>query len=311
MPHALSYIFRRAGSHVFLCAANEGARYETACGHCGYPILLDQAHCPRCRRELETCPCCNTLRHVRSLRHDPDPETEVRTCPICGVRRAPFGSQRHTELTGTFCTNIFSCPVGGLLLATGELALLPQGTSLCPLCRHESLRPLPVRLFGGLIESCIFCRECFSATDSSKPGSAPSTGVSDGAITRQAPADGCPLCARKDYRTNNSTVIIVPRFDAAQAEVLTTENYSGVLSLGRTLIEQASDEEAARILFSPPYPSEEELSQWIEWLLVGTHAPAIRKILERRTRHLLDEFRREFGVDRPRRESASKKAHLS
>ena len=170
MSHPLNYIFRRAGGHIFLCASDSKARYEAACGHCHYPILADQAQCPRCRRELETCPCCNALRHVRSPRHDPDPETEIKTCSVCGVRRVPFGSREHVDLEGSFCTNIFGCPAGGLLLTTGEFALLPRGASLCPICRHESLRPLSVSAFDDLREGCFFCRECFGERDSWKAG---------------------------------------------------------------------------------------------------------------------------------------------
>jgi hypothetical protein len=301
MSHPLNYIFRRAGGHIFLCASDSKARYEMACGHCDYPILADQAQCPRCRRELETCPCCNALRHVRSPRHDPDPETEIKTCPVCGVRRVPFGSREHVDLEGSFCTNIFGCPAGGLLLTTGEFALLPRGASLCPICRHESLRPLSVSAFDDLREGCFFCRECFGERDSWKAGwRLPSFGRDLAASFQMPPVDTCPLCGRRDHLMKDGKVICVPRFDGGVPEEVAAEEYPGLLALGRAFIQEASDQNVERILFAPPSPSHRELSRWIEGLLVGTHLPAIRKILERRTRNLLEEYRREFGPERQR-----------
>ena len=102
-------------------------------------------------------------------------------------------------------------------------------------------------------------------------------------------------------------MISVPRFDGGVPEEVAAEEYPGLLALGRAFIQEASDENVERILFAPPSPSHRELSRWIESLLVGTHLPAIRKILERRTRNLLEGYRREFGPERQRNGLNSKR----
>ncbi|MEP7009451.1 MAG: hypothetical protein ABJC13_03935 [Acidobacteriota bacterium] len=303
MPHALSYLFRRAGGNVFLCAsakADQEIRYETACGHCGYPILADQSRCPRCRRELENCPCCNAIRHVRSPLHDPDPETEIKICTVCGVRRSPFGIRKHSELDDSFCTNIFGCPVGGLLLPTGEFALLPRGASRCPICEHATLKPLAVRSFLARLEKCLFCHACFSSESLKKQR------VKDSIIPpelpagfQSAPAEPCLLCGRRDHRVKDSDEIVVPQYDGASDEWLESDDYRVLVVVGHALIQEVLDQSSVEAsIFRLASYNHELLSRVTGVLVGGTHDPVVRKILEGRTRHLIESFQRQHGPER-------------
>jgi hypothetical protein len=236
---------------------------------------------------------------VRSPRHDPDPETEIKICEVCGVQRAPFGSRKHNELDEAFCTNIFGCPVGGLLLPTGEFALLPRGASRCPICEHTTLKPLAVRSFGDQLKSCIFCRTCFGSEDSWKRRRKDRTTPPELPAGFQAePGEPCLLCGRRDHRAKDSKEIVVPQYDGAADERLETDDYRAVVSVGRALVQEMSEALVEASIFRLVNYDHDLLSRIAGALVGGTHDPVIRKILEGRTRHLVDHLHRQYGPDR-------------
>lgn len=322
MQGGLSYLFRRAGGHVFLCAADPEARYESACGSCGYPVLENQHRCPRCRQELEECPCCSALRHLRPVKAIFDSATETRTCPSCNVRRAPFGRRRLSELQGTFCTNIYGCPVGGLLLSTGEFALLPPHASRCPLCEHATLKPLAVQSFAKLVERCWFCRHCFGSTGSTGHQWRDSAVAERPTPGEPQAVDPCVLCGRRDYRVKGrqqtgkdgerlaaaaddaaadeeSATVAVLLYDSPAVE-RSLDDYRAMVAAARALVRRFSDAAAQAAIFQIANFERDALSRILGDWIGGTHDPVIRRILEARTRHLVVNLDRLYGREAAR-----------
>jgi hypothetical protein len=191
----------RRGEHVFITTEDPNYRYEWICSHCGYPLTPREACCPRCQRKLEECPVCSCQRHVRVPCVEPDAQG-ARRCPACGVRRLPFGDEALKDVEGRFCTNLYGCPAGGLLLRSDEFALLPADASLCPLCRDEHFRPLPVATFTYHVDHCQFCSTLYQSRTTWKAswGHEPDL-IGELGQVAGAPLDTCVLCGRQDVKT--------------------------------------------------------------------------------------------------------------
>ncbi len=300
--HRAILLFRRPGSHVFLTASDPESRYEVLCGHCDFPLATDDDQCPRCQRFLEYCSACITVTHRKSLHAVPDPGTGGKRCSVCGVLRIPFGRAELSAVKGAFCANLYGCPAGGLLLRTGEFAVLPQDASLCPICRDAAFKPLDLRVFLHLMSRCLFCNNCLgSLLLEERVWSDREAGLL--AVGRlQMPeslnAQPCPLCARDDRPGEGETlaVIHVPEDGAGGGRVeVSASQYRRVVQLGRALIFAKEKGDAFGLTFATWFRLEVSrvaedpitVGRVGELLLRGTLRPEVHRALRGQLESLL------------------------
>lgn len=303
----MMFLFRREPRHVFITADDPGYRYEVLCGHCDYPLEAEDDLCPRCQRSLEDCPVCRYRWHKKAAKVAPHPQTGAVDCPVCRVRRLPLGRVRWDDLEGSFCTNIYGCPAGGLMLRTGELALLPADASLCPICRHEKILPRPVRTFLHHLHRCLFCFEIFREALS---GSGESWNTCS-APRRRAPQyehdDSCLLCGRHDDQLPGSGFVVshfegMLELSEGDGNGSTGNGHGGlrpgayrrVVELARSFVFQDNDRNALQQCFdqwfkhegAPSMADAIQVGEVVKTLLCGTFSREVRHSLQAR----LDRF---------------------
>lgn len=319
----MNFLFRYPPeSHTFITTEDPEYKYEVLCGYCEYPLEKIDDKCPRCQQDLEDCPVCGAERHRKSLRTEIDPVTGGRTCSVCGVTRISFGERRISDLRGSFCTNIYGCPAGGLLLRTEEFAILPHDATLCPICRSADLPPADVRTFTHLLNSCWFCNTCFGAPDFwrrgwSTAGNPNLEKVREALRTTADPP--CRLCGRNDQRVDvearkgdggpDSDIHIqsfsIDTEGRTQTNVLSESEYIRVAELGRILILEPDDVaafgKAFDAWFSSAFKSQGRITvrQVVDELLAGTLYPVQHRILQRRLERFLHAWERKLprGLD--------------
>jgi hypothetical protein len=284
----MRFLFRLQDTDVFITTEDPNVRYDILCGHCSYPVAADDEQCPRCQRMLEDCPVCSGIRKRKSLRAVATSDGE-KTCSVCHTRRLPFGAKALDTVRGSFCTNLYGCPAGGLLLRTEEVALLPEDATLCPICRHASLLPRDVLTFRHLVQRCLFCGTCLGQlpawpADTASPHS-DLLQVDELKPPGEPNTEPCVLCGRDD------------RLEAAerpqvkvQAETVPAAVYQRMVQLGRALALETNDREAFRLTFGAwhdPIPGEAAedpvaVQRLVSLLLQGTLRDDVHTILKQR-----------------------------
>lgn len=317
-------------SHIFITPEDPGYRYDVLCGHCCYPIDRSDPKCPRCQRDLEDCPVCSLDRHTKSPKVQPDPKTGGKTCPVCGVTRIPFGERRVSEITGSFCTNLYGCPAGGFLLRTEEFAVLPANATLCPICRSEDFLPADVKTFTHLLNICWFCNTCFgSPVDWKKEWAAlwnPNLEKVREA-SREETDPPCRLCGRNDQKvkedqgsgrekktpmdsgesrkSSNGMPLQLQSFvlgpeGQRETSILEAKEYLRIAELGRILILERDDEaafdRAYHAWFLPVVKHEGLVTvrKVTEELLGGTICSAQHRLLQKRLDHFTKAWERKL-----------------
>ena len=290
----MKFLFRLSGSDVFISTDDPKCRYNVLCGNCEYPVADADNQCPRCQRFLEDCPVCSTRRHRKSLLAEPDPRTGAKACSVCGVQRIPFGEDGSLVIKGSFCTNIYGCPAGGLLLRTEELAVLPPDATLCPICREEAFPPLDLKTFRYLISRCLFCNNSLGPIPSWHHGW---SGRPEEFLTLdnlRIPdafnSEPCPLCGRDD-RPDGAESVQIPG-DRGHERLLnvSVSQYLRIVQLGRALILDKEETQSFRLTFDAWFdpldadPREERMSvaRIGELLLTGTLDAETHRILKKR-----------------------------
>lgn len=339
-------LLHRTGERVFITTEDPNYRYEWGCAHCDYPITPHEPCCPRCQRALEECPVCSCQRHVLVPCVQPDAQG-ARLCPACGVRRLPFGDEALKDIEARFCTNLYGCPAGGLLLRTDEFALLPADTSLCPVCRDESFPPLPVITFAYHVEHCLFCSTLYQAraTWKARWGQEPDLIGELGQTTGPLLAD-CVLCGRQDTgeverpaesegskapstdqpmgdrKTVFAHVSPGPPEERAEPPLRATRSeYLHMAELARILMLEPVMNRAFQRLFKAWFGAEgsdgagdagPNIGRIVEALIRGTRREPHRKVLQRRLTELLDRLGRHFprGASFPLRPVGPRRGYL-
>lgn len=250
----MKYLFRADEGHVFLTADDPGYRYELLCGNCAYPIEARDNQCPRCQRELETCPICTLVNHRKPPLAARDAASGSSTCQVCTLIRIPFGGQSLSEVKGGFCSNLYGCVAGGLLLKEEIFAVLPSDASVCPMCSHPMLRPYDVRTFVYHNNRCLFCKTAFGTSESwRKDWTQMQEPASKDAVLETDQA--CPICGRNDRRDRSSGQVMMLSSMAAGDEGgegapgLAWPEYVRVTQLGRVLALHLDDGVAYDELF--------------------------------------------------------------
>jgi hypothetical protein len=290
----MNFLFRLPGSDVFITTDDPKCRYDVLCGHCEYPVAAADTQCPRCQRYLEDCPVCSASRHRKSLRAVPDPRTGARICSVCGVQRIPFGEEGSLAVKGSFCTNLYGCPAGGLLLRTEEFAVLPPDATLCPICRSEAFPPLDLKAFRYLISRCLFCNTCLGPIPSWHKGWSERDEALltlDGLrVPEELNDEPCPLCGRDD-RPGEGEVIHIPGDRGHEREIeVSVPQYLRIVQLGRALILDKEETQSFRLTFDAWFdpldtgPREERMSvaRIGELLLAGTLGAETHRVLKKR-----------------------------
>jgi hypothetical protein len=279
-----NFLFRRpAKGHTFMTTQDPSYLYTVLCGHCDYPIEAGDEVCPRCQRELEDCPVCRQARHKRAPRVEGNSITG-KQCPVCETRRVPFGGTPLADLDGSFCTNIYGCKAGGLVLREEEFAVLKANASACPICRHPDLKPLDIKTFIYLISRCAFCHTLFGSVPTWKRGRPEEWNASLDNVRKAHHTSGhwhCTLCGR---------------LNEAQAEgkVGFDEAFLRVVELGRILVLEQDERRAFQKLFSVWFePSREhdpgselDVAETMKEIVVGTQNDEISRVLRPRIEKL-------------------------
>lgn len=323
----MSFLFRYPpGGHTFISTQDPSYRYEVLCGHCEYPIEAKDQRCPRCQLELEDCPVCREQTHKKARKLPRDPVTGELECPVCHTRKTPFGGLPVLEIDGSFCRNIYGCQAGGLLLRTEELAVLRPGSSRCPICRHEELTPLDIKIFVYLVSRCLFCYSVFGPLQSWQPAKwAREWEPSLRALSEVGAGDPgpCMLCGRKDTfhpkgetvkdkqgeekRTGEDQVEVADGgdIDDFRTRRIPALHYLRVVEMGRALILEKNQDRAFDRLFKswfePGRTAEPEVTVSVgevgRILLEGTLLKPIHRILRGR----VDEMLKAWGQKLPDR----------
>jgi hypothetical protein len=242
--------------------------------------------------------------------------TGEKTCPVCQTRRIPFGGQPVLEIEGFFCRNLYGCRAGGLLLRNEEFAVLRANASRCPICKHEELTPLDVKVFLYLISRCLFCNSVFGPLDSWKPKEWNKDWEPSLASLREAgTADPelCILCGRRDrFLAKDKSKSEDVAEDKARAEdmvevaaggdvepfktrTIRPVDYLRVVELGRVLILEKDPRQAFQRLFAswfePSRTAAPDVSISVgevsRILLEGTLNRPIQRILHGRMEEML------------------------
>jgi RNA polymerase subunit RPABC4/transcription elongation factor Spt4 len=304
----VNYLFRKTPRHIFITTKDPEFRYELLCGRCEYPLAEEDNVCPRCQMELEECPVCTDVKHMKAPKVRSEPSGMGHTCPVCKVRRIPFGDKTLADLRGSFCTNLYGCPAGGLLLKKGEFGLLPDKASICPVCHHDTLKPLGVEAFAYHLQRCIFCNTCFGPASSWAKGwtARPSLEVlGEVAGDHHTP---CPLCGRNDHQdpqTGRVISVSVDRGEGEQPMDLLAEHYLRICELGRILILDKEDDEAFVKAFYLWFDSGVKgfdqdfitVGHVVDHLIDGTLKPELRQTLQRRLDRFLENWKMKLGPE--------------
>lgn len=281
----MQYLFRHGAPHIFLTTEDPEYRYEWLCGVCDYPVEIDDSICPRCQYELEDCPICTPRLHKRPSKRSKSRSGVHSKCPVCRVRRYPFGERSLGDMRGKFCTNLYGCPIGGMLLSTDEFAILPEDCTLCPICRHEDLPPLDVRTFRRHLNSCLFCSTIFEKEPVWKSGWSASTRRLHDLGSGLNEGHPCPICGRNDHLGDGGNVDIELLGDAQNIlQPIGHDAYLRLAELGRSLA-LYDDATAFDRLFgwwldsSGQLPKENEsvrVSYLLDYLIRGTVLTTVR-----------------------------------
>jgi hypothetical protein len=303
----MNFLFRRPpGGHIFMTTQDPTYLYKVLCGHCDYPIEEDDKLCPRCQLELEDCPVCRQETHKKARKIPGDPLTGAKTCPVCQTRRIPFGGQPVLEIEGFFCRNLYGCRAGGLLLRNEEFAVLRANASRCPICKHEELTPLDVKVFLYLISRCLFCNSVFGPLHSWKPKEWARDWEPSLASLREAGAGDptpCILCGRRDRflaksESNPEDMVEVAEggdADAFKSRKIRALDYLRVVELGRVLILEKDPSQAFQRLFASWFEPSRTVAPDVSIsvgevsriLLEGTLSRPIQRILRGRVDEML------------------------
>lgn len=305
----MNYLFRKPlGGHVFMTTQDPRYIYTVLCGRCGYPVEECDARCPRCQLELESCPVCREGTHKKAWKVDVDPETGQKTCPVCETLRIPFGAMPLTKVQGSFCRNVYGCRAGGLLLGSNELAVLRSNASICPICRHQELRPLDVRIFLHLVSRCVYCHAVFGPlpTPTREDWKSYEPDVKWLRDVSADATDGCILCGRHDALSDDPDVVLVS--GAADGDELSRQpipvlQYLRIAELGRILILEKETSHAFRRLFDAWFEENRKVvpDSFVpvrsvgQLLLEGTLDTSIHRILRVR----VEEMQRAWGERLP------------
>jgi RNA polymerase subunit RPABC4/transcription elongation factor Spt4 len=301
----MNFLFRRDPRHIFMTTQDPSYLYTVLCGRCDYPIEAGDEFCPRCQSRLEDCPVCRELRHTRAPFTAPCPDTGRKTCPVCETQRYQFGTQTLGSLEGAFCSNLYGCPAGGLLLKTKEFAVLREDASICPVCRHPDLKPFNLRTFVYLVSQCVFCSTVFGTPSSWRQDSPAKWDVTVDHVKSTPPRDysPCPLCGREDTYPEGAQEVemLVDQPDALAGakEKMLPDLYARVAELGKIIILENDNQAAAKKWVSSWFNELNLISQGShitvervgEYLLQGTRKPEVHKILRARLVALLDEWK--------------------
>lgn len=310
------FLYRYPSSGRFITTSDPKYSYEYTCGSCGYPVFMSDQRCPRCRKELEACPICTHRRRLIPARpvHCTD-KIGVR-CSICETVRIPY--ERHLrirDLDGRFCSNLYGCGAGGMMIRTGELVLIPEGRELCPVCGSEDRLPLDIGVFEYALEHCLFCSHVFREHEVSrdlkdKKHGDGSPRVSGQIVAADKPDRRCLICERADYRDSEDR-LIRRHGDEDAGEGITDDDYRRVLELGMAFANFEDDDVVFDQIFKLWFRQDrsrsvEDLSVikrapftvWaaIEFLIRGTEDGRTRRILEGRA----DRFGELWKANSPR-----------
>lgn len=285
------YLFRSPRhDRVFLSADDPSYRYTTCCGRCDYPVEASEPQCPRCQKQLTDCPACSPRNHRRPVMSQRSADGSIQ-CSLCHAMRHPIGHVPVLEMAGSFCTNIYGCPAGGMLTRHDEAILWSSETRICPICRSRSLAPKPARTFAHLVRRCLFCSSIFGLDSSWR------TRLTDGIdhiseMADVAPSETpCTLCGRNDHRAEDGTIqvqVMDPwAMDAHSRPGIDENEYLHIAELAHALIifsegkKQAADH--LFDLWTPPIPGDPGLTvgEAVEHLLLGTLDAAVRVELQR------------------------------
>lgn len=302
----MNFLFRRPlGGHVFMTTQDPSYIYEVLCGRCDYPIEEEDERCPRCQVQLENCPVCRDRLHKKAPRVEPCPDSGRKTCAVCDTRRYPFGRQALSEIEGMFCTNLYGCPAGGLLLKTQEFAVLRPEASLCPVCKHPDLKPLDIRTFIYLISQCVFCHSLFGTPTHWDHKWADKLDITTDRVTHTPKREysPCPLCGREDEFPDGASEVELLVDEPGKPAIrknLSPGLYARVVELGKILVLENEDRQASKNLFAswfdPLHLGSSEAIRVEEansYLLQGTRKPEIHKILRNRTTALLESWKQQ------------------
>jgi hypothetical protein len=303
----MNFLFRRPpGGHVFMTTQDPTYLYKVLCGHCDYPIEDDDKLCPRCQLELEDCPVCREETHKKARKVSGDPLTGAKTCPVCQTRRVPFGGQPLLEIEGFFCRNLYGCRAGGLLLHNEEFAVLRANASRCPICKHEELTPLDMKIFLYLVSRCLFCNSVYGPLHSWKQNEWSKTWVASVESLRETSSNDvtpCNLCGRRDRLVpageasdgSKTEMVDISNESDAKPTTIPALHYLKVVELGRALIlEKNSNQSFQRLFdswFQPSRFNDPEVpvrvGEVCRHLLEGTVDKPIQRILRGRVEEML------------------------
>jgi hypothetical protein len=220
------------------------------------------------------------------------------------VRRRPFGDPaRLARIEGTYCRNLFGCPAGGLLLKSQEIAVLDADASLCPICRHEELKPLSMPAFRERLQECLFCSTCLRREVAwpAERSLLEEPLERLGTERTEDPRLPCLQCGRRDYQVDSGQVAI-PHAERQGPISVPTGKYFRVAELGRILILEPTDEGAFKAAFrlwtehGPAAKGEgAPVHELFDLLLGGTHDEAMREIVSRRLEVLAERWKGRMG----------------
>lgn len=309
------YVFRhpKGKGHTFITTEDPSYRYNVLCGHCEFPIEQEDDACPRCRRALEDCPVCRHRCHVRSPVERDDDQPQRVHCPVCLVDRFPVGWTVLEDLPRSFCTNLYGCPAGGMLLSSDELAVLPANPSGCPVCEHPELTPKSVAAFRHHVSHCLFCSTLFAIDG------VWSRGWNEESLERLpevSPEHGktrCLLCGRKDRKHEGENGELHVRSESLKlgADDLLTRGvevgaYLRVVELARCFVLDTEDDDAAfrsvfKLWFDPSGTDAEaeqshSVRELVEVLVGGTLEPGVRGMLQRRLDRFENAWEKVLGI---------------
>lgn len=253
------YLHRADEQSRWICYTHPTEPFLT-CHSCGMPRRRGDPRCDRCGTALEACRFCTTFRHLLI------PVSRAGApCPSCGLQRSsPSGrSAMDADAAGRFCPNVYACPAGRSLDDTR----FPEETTRCAFC-DGAVMPVYTRAYH--VSSCSVCRHVFPTL--AEFGQA--TRTDDGS---------CVMCGKSFAKT------------AALSE---TERLSAARTL-RILVENASDDDAARAIFESTLPDVGAAGQSLRHFALGIGDRRRQRDAARRIEPILTRFHA-WGIDNTR-----------
>lgn len=291
----MRFLYRPPRSKKFFCTHDEKITYQLFCGSCGYPVRRDDNLCPRCHRGLSDCPVCTRAKGTRGPMVESESTPRHRTCQSCKVRLVRLDNPiQLDELSGHFCPNIYGCPAGGLLVKSGEVAILGSGGSLCPICSDVAFPLVDVRMFRQHFAcDCLFCRNVFDQIFSSRlPWQKPIGEERPLVQVARKSMESCLLCGRRDVVEHGKVRVGGSKSAGEYNLSISLGGYGRVVELARALVLLDSDEEVIEDMFvkwhdlGMPCASERSpgisVSKLIEFVWEGTLDDARAGIVLRR-----------------------------